>query len=336
MKCGPYEIVDRIGSGGMSEVYRARHRDADPRSRPVVLKRLLPDAADDPELAILFYEEAQISTRLVHPNIVRVLAYHEDEEDTFIVMEWIDGVRLSKLIRDAEAAGGIPPAAAATIVARMLAGLHHAHGATGDDGERLDVVHRDVSPKNVMVGYAGEVKLIDFGIAKTRTQLSLTETGLVRGTAGNLSPEQCLKRPLDARSDVFSTGICLYELLTGRRLYLRANDYETMLAIVHDPVPSARDVAPSVPPELDAVAQRALAKRPEARYPTAAAMRADLEAWLARASTPAAPVRALMARLYPDRAPAPPRALSPLAWLALVVTLFVLVSGVTYLVARLR
>jgi len=219
--------------------------------------------------------------RLNHPSIVHLYEFGEEQGSWFLAMEWIDGVALGKLIRKARDAGGIPAPLAVKICAQVADALHYAHNLKDEVGEPLGIVHRDVSPQNVMVSFEGSVKLLDFGIAKASFQHTKTQDGQVKGKFAYMSPQQCLGEPMDGRADVFALGVVLYESLTGRPLYHRKTQYETMRAVIEEPVPSVRKYRPDLPESLDAIVQKALQKRQEDRFESAAAMQYALEHWLA-------------------------------------------------------
>ncbi|MBI5501813.1 MAG: serine/threonine protein kinase [Deltaproteobacteria bacterium] len=277
---GPYRILARIGRGGMAEIYLASRTGPGGFSRDVVLKRILPQRAADPEFVRMFVDEAGLLSRLTHSNIAQVYEFGEIEGSHYLAMEYVRGISLDRLIRVFERPG-LPIAHAARIAAEVARGLDHAHRATDARGRPLAIVHRDVSPTNVLVSYEGEVKLIDFGIARSAVRATETAAGTVKGKVRYMSPEQCRGRPLDPRSDVFSLGIVLWEALTGELLFPQSETFDVMEAIVQQPIvpPSVR--RPEVPPELDGVVLRALAKTPEERYGAAGDMAQALDAFLA-------------------------------------------------------
>jgi serine/threonine protein kinase len=205
---------------------------------------------------------------LSHPNICPIYEFGDSNGRFFIAMEWVRGVALFELLE--HSLDRLPIPFVVKIFVDIAGALHHAHTCTDQSGRALSIVHRDVSPENIMIGFDGVPKLLDFGVAKAATQKHRTEAGNLKGKFAYISPEQYQGLPLDGRSDVFSLGVCLYEALTGRPLYDRANEYETVAAIVLDPeVPSVRDTRPEVPAELDALVQRALAKDREERVQSA-------------------------------------------------------------------
>ncbi|MBJ73616.1 MAG: hypothetical protein CMN31_20215 [Sandaracinus sp.] len=280
---GRYELLGRLAVGGMAEIYLARETSAvqGAGARHVVIKRVLQHVADDETFVTMFFDEARLAMRLHHPNIVHLYEFGEEAGSYFIAMEWIDGVALGKLIRKARDHDGIPAPISVKVIARIAEALHYAHHLRGDDGQPLGIVHRDVSPQNIMVSYEGTVKLLDFGIAKASIQHTKTQDGQVKGKFAYMSPEQCLGEPLDGRGDIFALGVCLFEALTGRPLYHRKTQYETMRAVLEEPVPSVRKHRPEIPEALDRLVQRALAKKPDDRFADAGQMQVELERWLA-------------------------------------------------------
>jgi serine/threonine-protein kinase len=278
---GKYEILGRLAVGGMAEVFLAREKASHGAGRHVAVKRILPQIADDDTFVEMFLDEARLAMRLNHPNICHIYDIGELEETYFIAMEWVNGIPFGKLIGRARDQGGMPITIAVKVMAHVADALNYAHQARDGVGRPLNIVHRDVSPQNVMVRFDGVVKLLDFGIAKAATQTSQTEAGIVKGKFSYMSPEQCLGKPLDARSDIFAIGACLYEALTGKPAFRRASDLDTMRAIVHEPVPSARLARADVPPRLDAILRKALAKDPGQRFQTAGEMYVALERFLA-------------------------------------------------------
>jgi eukaryotic-like serine/threonine-protein kinase len=301
---GRYEVLGHLGAGGMAEVLLARQRGPHGFERAVVIKRILPHLAADKELVELFLDEARIIANLRHPNLIQVLELGSDENGPYLVMEYLEGESLAGLcrrlaLRDEE----LPPGLAAHIVAEACAGLHAAHETTTPDGQALELVHRDISPENIFVTYAGAVHVIDFGIAATTTRVSRTETGMVRGKVEYLAPEQVRGEPLDRRTDVFALGIVLFETASGRRAYRRPNHAQAMMAIVSEPAPRLAVVQPGAPAALDAICARALSKEPSDRFQTAADMRRELIAYIRRQTIEDGGERLarLMKELFADR-----------------------------------
>lgn len=280
---GRYDILGQLAVGGMAEIYLARETSSDGNvTRLVVIKRIREQSGTDDEFVSMFINEARLAMYLRHPNICYLYEYGRVGEDHFLAIEYIDGQTFRKLLgRAASKERPVPKNITVKIVAHIAGALHHAHRATDHNNQPLKIVHRDVSPHNIMLGYDGVVKLLDFGVAKAATQTTLTRAGIVRGKFAYMSPQQCLGEPLDGRSDLFSLGTVLFESLTGRRLFRRDNQFDTMRAIVEEPIPSIRAVDPSVPPELERIVERALQKNPDERYQTGADFQQALEAYLA-------------------------------------------------------
>jgi len=310
---GPFEILGRLARGGMAEVYLARETTSAGKPRHVVLKRILPERENDAEFIRMFRDEADLATRLFHPNICHVYECGEIDGTTFMTLEFVYGVTLRKVLRRAARVGGLPPRVAAHIIGKVADALNYVHTATGVEGRPLNIIHRDVSPHNIMIGWDGRVKLLDFGIAKTTSQEADTEAGVLKGKYAYLSPEQARGKPLDGRSDIFSLGICLYEALTSRPLYHQPGMLQTLEAIVRGPVPSPLSVT-TVAPELDAITQRALQKRPTDRFATAAEMKEAIDDFLWRdggAFVSPKEVADVLQQLFPDegdRSPLPENA----------------------------
>jgi serine/threonine protein kinase len=278
-----YEVIGRMAVGGMAEVFLARERGEAGSSRHVVLKVIRAQFASSPELAELFLQEGRVALGLGHPNICHTLRFGTEQGRPFLAMELIGGVTLRALFTGRQRGGPtLSDGAVVRIVADVAEALHSAHVAKDATGRSLGLVHQDVSPQNVMVAYDGTVKLLDFGVASTSAERAATAAVeqsqvFVRGKAAYLSPEQCGGRGVDARSDVFSLGIVLYEMLTGARLFARASSAETMRAIACERLPAWPR---TIPDALARVLDRALAHDEADRYPSADAMQEDLESFL--------------------------------------------------------
>jgi hypothetical protein len=280
---GRYEVSGQLAAGGMAEVLLARVVGPHGFERPVVIKRILPHLARRPDFVSMFVDEARIAARIQHPNVVHVYELGSEGSELFLAMEYLAGESLAGVLRRFAARGEtMPPALAAYVVERACAGLHAAHELRGADGSSLEVVHRDVSPQNLFVGYDGTVKVLDFGIAKAKDRLTETETGAVKGKFGYMSPEQCAGGELDRRTDTFALSVILYEASTGRRLFKRESHVATVRAITDGPIPDPREIIGAYPDELAAVVLRGLSRPREGRFQTAAEMRAALVAASAR------------------------------------------------------
>ncbi len=279
---GEYEILERIGVGGMAEVFRARAG-----GRVVAIKRLLPGISGNQTFVTMFVDEAKIVAQLDHRNIVRTIDVGCQDGDYFIVMEYIHGVDLKQLFdRCQEAESRMPISLTCTIIARVCDALSYAHNTLDAQGRPLGVVHRDVSPANVLVSFDGETKLIDFGVAKARHRLARTRTGFVKGKVAYVAPEILRGGTANHSADVFAAGVVLWELLTGARLFDSPTDFGVLelIRVCRTRPPSALN--PKVPPELDHIVGRALAREPVDRYKDAIELHDDLQDFLGLA-TPA-------------------------------------------------
>lgn len=271
------EPLIRLATGGMAEIWLARELGAAGLERFVVIKRLLPHLAHDPHIVDMFVSEARFVARLVHPNVVQIHELAEDGEGYFLVMEYVAGCSVRELMSAAtKAYRTLPPSVAICIIEQACRGAHAAHELSDSSGEPLGLVHRDISPHNLMIGPGGDVKLLDFGIAKATAAADATRTGSLKGKCTYMSPEQCQARSIDRRSDVFSLGIVLWELLVGERLFHRDSEFASMEAIVSGEIPLPSEERPELPVALDAVVAKALAKDPDERWQTADALRRAL------------------------------------------------------------
>jgi eukaryotic-like serine/threonine-protein kinase len=281
---GKYDLLALLATGGMAEIWLARVSGMAGFEKLVVIKRLLDKLAIDTEYVEMFLDEARINARLTHSSIVQVLELGQVEGKYFMAMEYVPGLSVSQVGKRAtKVLGDVPQSVACGIITQACSGLHYAHEKTMPDGTPLNIIHRDVSPQNLILTFEGNVKVLDFGIAKADQRQSQTRTGLVKGKFSYMSPEQCLGQPLDRRSDVFALGIVLFELCTARRLFKRGSTYETYTAITNADVPSPRKLNPKVDEGVEAVILRALARKPEERYHTADAMQDALETAMRKA-----------------------------------------------------
>jgi eukaryotic-like serine/threonine-protein kinase len=264
-----FELIRRLGAGGMAEVFLARRRCAEATYKVLVVKRILPEHISAPNFRAMFAGEARLATRLNHPNIVQVYDFQDaEEEGQLLSMEYVEGPDLGKVARCArEEKQTLPPFVAAHIAAEVGRGLHYAHERKDDRGQPLEIVHRDVSPQNILVSFDGAVKVADFGIAAA--SLFREERGVLKGKLGYMSPEQARGEQVDRRADIFSLGVVLYELLTGRPLY-RASEGRELLELVRQAnIEAPSVIAPGVPPELEIIVMRALSRNREDRFQTA-------------------------------------------------------------------
>ncbi len=280
---GQYSPIKRLACGGMAEILLAR-RVGERDAPPVVLKKILAHFAQDEEFVEMFLDEARIGLSLRHEHICGFLDSGDVGGHLYIAMEWVNGITLGRVIRRARKFGGIPLPMACEIIAKVADALHHAHTARNAEGEIMGLIHRDVSPHNVMLGYDGAVKLLDFGIAKAQIQSHHTQAGVVKGKFAYMAPEQCRGRPVDFKIDIFALGVVLVETLTGKSLYRRESEAATMRSIIEDPVPMLSERLENPPRELEAIVQAALAKDKAERFPTAAAMRDVLRMFVKRSS----------------------------------------------------
>ncbi|HYP99278.1 MAG TPA: serine/threonine-protein kinase [Polyangiaceae bacterium] len=278
-----YKLLARLGQGGMAEVYLAAWEVAPFVHRPVVVKRLHPHFNEDPRLVQMFLDEARLITQLDHPHIVKTLEAGVIDGRCCIAMEYLEGQPLQRVLRRANERGGLAPHIAVSIAISVLDGLHYSHETKDAEGQPLEIVHRDVSPQNVFVSNDGQVKVLDFGIAKANSQEGRTATGIVKGKVGYIAPEQARAENVDRRADIWSVGVLLWESLTGARLFKAETDAATLGLTLQGQIPSAGSRRVGVPEELEGVLMRALQRDPALRYQTAGAMRKDLEGWLARA-----------------------------------------------------
>jgi len=276
-KFAGYDILGRLALGGMAEILLARHTNSDGTQRFLVVKRILPHFEQDNDFVQMFLDEAKIGMQLKHPNICQFHQFGADEGSHFIVMEWINGMPLGRMIRKARKSGGVGLPIALRIGIDVARALHYAHIANDEHGEPFNIIHRDVSPHNIMIAYNGAVKLLDFGIAKADHRAHKTQAGVVKGKFAYMAPEQCTAGQADHRLDVFALGVCIFETITGKSLYRRKTEAATMRAVIMDPVPSLKDRLPDVSDELDKILQKALAKDASDRYETASEFGSALE-----------------------------------------------------------
>lgn len=304
---GPYRLVRRVGIGGTAEVFEAIYEgpDGPPSLRPgdcVAVKRALPMISEEPELCELFVDEGRLGMRLRHPGIVRVHDYGLHEvgggalADPYLVLEFVSGEPMRKVLRHLiDQHEGAAPAAVAAVGIEVAEALACIHGLRGDDGRPLHVIHRDVSPHNLVLRPDGALKLIDFGVAKYQGS-ARTRTGVVKGKHAYMSPEQAQRLEIDQRSDLFSLGVSLWELAAGRRLFSGPSVPETVDLLIEAEVPPLTEVAEGFPEELADIVMRCLSRQPSRRPESAAALVGELRSWQEQAEAPAP--RAALADLY--------------------------------------
>lgn len=274
---GQYQLIEKIAQGGMAEIFKGKALDQEGLDRTVVIKRILPHIAASPEFVEMLIDEAKIAVMLSHGNIAQIYDLGKVAEDYFIVMEYVEGKTLSQIMRKLRTLGKqIPIAAAATICAEIANGIDYMHRKMDDDGNPLHIVHRDISPQNIIVSTAGTVKIIDFGIAKAKTKISTTDSGILKGKFAYMSPEHAEGEKLDYRTDIFSLGIVLFELLTGQRLFKGKNNAETIRKVKKSKVPTPSGIRSVIPPELDLIVFKALQRDRTKRYQSAHTLAQDL------------------------------------------------------------
>jgi len=287
---GPYRLVRKLAQGGMAEVFLAVQRGAAGFERPAVVKRMLPELALHAEYRELFVQEAKLMAALSHPNVVGVLDFGEEGGAYFLALEYVDGVDLGRAIKEM---GRLSAPLAAHVGSAELQALHHVHTRTDARGEPLNIVHRDATPHNVLLGRGGEVKLGDFGIAKLPRGPSRTAPGKTRGKLRYMSPEQAAGKPLDARADLFAVGVLLHECVVGRGPFGAASDAQLLKLVRDGSIGPLEEVAAAAGEPFARVVGRALARRPEDRFGTAD----EMERALVSAVAPSGPrqVAALVA-----------------------------------------
>lgn len=278
---GRYQVLERLAVGGMAELFKARATGEHGFEKLVAIKKILPHLAADRGFVQMFVDEARITACLDHPNIVQVYELGTDADTPYIAMQFVDGLDVLGLLRECSRTQlRLPPGLAARIAHDLCEALDYAHHAIDGGGRALCVIHRDISPGNVLVSRRGDVKLTDFGIARAAERQHKTEAGMLKGKYGYMSPEQVQGAELDARSDLFSAGILLAEMVMARRLFIGPSDLDTLLMVRDAKLERLEKYADDFPPALRAIAERALARDPEDRWSSAAAMRDALDAWL--------------------------------------------------------
>ncbi len=270
---GRYTLCDEIGGGGMATVHLGRLAGPVGFGRTVAIKRMHRDYVRDPEFVAMFVDEARLAARVHHPNVVQTLDVIAEGSELFLVMEYIQGAALARLLR----AGAVPSPIALAVGCGLLHGLHAAHEATDEHGEPLDIVHRDVSPHNVVVGTDGVARVLDFGIAKATGRQQATRDGQIKGKFAYMAPEQITNVHVTRQSDVFAASIVIWEMLTGARLFKAETEQGTLAHVMAGPIPAPSTIMPGLPAELDVVLARGLERDVSKRYRTAREMARDLE-----------------------------------------------------------
>ncbi len=299
---GRYELLEQMGKGGMATILLARLVGPSDFQKHLVIKRIHDHLTTDDETINRFLDEARLAARIHHPNVVQLFEFDQHKGTYYIAMEYVHGENLADLYNHVrkETGSGYHWGHAARVIAEAAAGLHAAHELVGGDGESLRIVHRDVSPQNIMITYDGHVKVADFGIAQAVGRHHNTVDGTVMGKVAYMSPEQCRGEPLDRRTDVFALGIVLYEMVCLRRLFRAQSDQETMRRVLQCDFTPPRQARPDLPVGLEQILLRALAVRPEDRYQTAAELQYAIDGFLAaeRAMITASSLSALMAVVF--------------------------------------
>jgi TonB family protein len=320
---GSYELLEPIATGGMAEVYRARMRGMEGFEKIVAIKRILPHLSDNDEFVSMFIDEAKLAAQLQHPNIIHIYDLGRIERSYYIAMEYVDGRDLRSLLRLLDEKGTRLPLGLGILVgARLAAALDYAHRKHDLHGHALALVHRDISPQNILISYDGEIKLCDFGIAKAASKASHTRAGALKGKLQYMSPEQAWGKDIDHRSDIFSLGLVIYEMTTGRKAFAGDSELSVLEQVREPHITMPRDIDPAIPPQVERAIMRALRTDREERYQTAAELASDLEGFLLaiRPSPSAVELGAFLAGLAgretptgtlatpPRPAPAPPTA----------------------------
>jgi len=300
---GKYQLLRKIASGGMGQVFLALEKGAG-FERLVVLKLILPHLTEDDEFLSMFEEEARLVFRLSHPNLIKNFELTEIDGRHSLVMEYVQGEDVRRLDKFARAQGKpLPVGLVLRIIAEAAAGLDYAHQVRDAQGQPLKLVHRDVSPQNLLVGFDGGVKVIDFGVAKAAGSTHNTATGVLKGKYPYMSPEQAMGQPIDGRSDQFALGVVMWELLTSRRLFKGESDMMTLRLVRDCQVPRPSQLNPKLPPGIDELVLKALAPTPEARYPSCGAFRLAIEDYILQYRLPAsnAHLSGYLHELYAER-----------------------------------
>jgi serine/threonine protein kinase len=276
---GPYRLVDRVAVGGMAEVFKAKRSGVEGFEKTVALKRILPHLSENKEFLDMFVDEAKMVAGLNHPNIVQIFDLGKIESSYYIAMEYVHGRDLRTIMKRARDKGlRMPLDLGLRVVSQVSAALEYAHRKKDERGRPMEIVHRDVSPQNILISFDGDVKLADFGIAKAATKASSTDRGALRGKLLYMSPEQAWGRPIDLRSDVFSAGIVLYELVTEQKPFMASGSEVTILELVRKCVITPpRDLNPRVPEPLDRRIMKALAREPDERFQDAGQLHRGIE-----------------------------------------------------------
>ena len=301
---GRYELLKRLAGGGMGEVYLARQRGLDGFSKLLVIKTLLPHLCEDEEFITMFKDEARLTAQLIHPNVCQVFEFDQVESTYYIAMEYLRGEDLRRLWKACETRHQpLRVPLICRVIADAAAGLDFAHSLRNSSGDPYHIVHRDISPQNILVTFEGGVKVIDFGVAKAAGRAQHTRTGALKGKYSYMSPEQVAGKEIDGRTDIFALGIVLHELLTGRRLFKADSDVQTLERVRQAVVPPPSSINPQIPASLDGLVLHALAKDRDQRFQTAQEFRLALEDWLiqGRMSASSAHLAEFLKVIYAER-----------------------------------
>jgi len=285
-----YRVIDKLASGGMAEVFRAESAGIEGFKKKVAIKRVLPHLSKKRKFIQMFLDEARLSAHLSHSNVVQVFDIGIGDDTYFIVMEYVDGADLKAIIETRrQRSQEFPLEAGVYVTTKICEGLAYAHELKDGDGNPFGIVHRDMSPPNVLITRYGEVKIADFGLAKANNQLEKSEPGIIKGKFSYLSPEAATGQEVDARADIFAVGIILWEILAGRKLFLGESDYETVKLVQQAQIPPLTQFNKKVPPSLERTILRALARNPAERYQRASDLARDLNAFLYHHGRPVGP-----------------------------------------------
>jgi len=305
IQLGKYRLFHHLATGGMGEVFLARQEGPAGFSKTVVVKRILPSVASDEMFVSMFLDEARLAAMLEHPPVVQIFDLGLEDGTYFIAMEYIHGLSLRAIRqRLVHRSRSFPPELLARVCSQALQGLHYAHTLSDEAGTPLQIVHRDVSPDNLLIGFNGVTKVVDFGIAKAAVNVSTTRAGMVRGKFAYMAPEQLTGKPMDARTDIYAMGVLLYELLTGQRPFHANSEPGLIRAILQDQVSPPRESNPAVPAALEAVVMRAMTRHPEHRFESAEQMSLALETYIQSTGKTVtnAHIGALVRELFPEQA----------------------------------
>ncbi len=283
IRFGKYTLIDRIAVGGMAEIFLARQAGLEGFEKTIVIKRIRPHLSKQSNFVKMFLNEAKLAAQLNHPNIVQIYDLGKIGESYFIAMEYIFGRDMRRIIPKADALGiPFPMVYALKIASSVCEGLYYAHARTDLYGNALNIVHRDVTPENIFVSFDGTVKVLDFGIAKAANQIEQTRAGEIKGKLSYMSPEQCMGKPLDMRSDIFSMGVVLYEWLTGFKLFTGDSEVAILKSITEGKIYAPSYFKADIPEGVEAILMKALEKDRERRYQTAWEMQYDLDQFLSQ------------------------------------------------------